>query len=179
MAKCKICKSEYDKRNISHLVCSYECSIEYAKKSSLKKEKATKQKARKALKSFNNSDVNVLKRKAQEICNKYIRLRDKNLPCISCNHDFNQGRQAHAGHYRPQGGNSLWRYDERNIHKQCSICNNHLSGNLVPYRENLISKVGIEIVEELENTNTIKKWTKPELENIIEYYKNKIKVLQN
>ena len=36
--------------------------------------------------------------------------------------------------------------DERNIHKQCVVCNQHKSGNLVPYRVELINRIGQEAV---------------------------------
>ena len=44
MAKCKICKSDYEKKNMSHMVCGYECSIKYAQRSSDKKAKEIKTK---------------------------------------------------------------------------------------------------------------------------------------
>lgn len=174
---CKVCKEKFRPERQMQTCCSYKCSIEYAKELTKKKEKKKKQVRRKAIKQFNDSDVAALKRKAQKVCNEYIRLRDAKEPCISCLY-VGSGRQWHAGHYRPQGGNSLLRYDERNIHKQCSICNNHKSGNLVAYRENLIKKIGLETVEELESMNTVKKWSKDELQAIIYQYKFKIKELR-
>lgn len=173
---CKICKEKFRPERQLQSVCSYKCSLEYANKTLKKNATQTKRKYRKALKQYNMNDIPVLKRKAQEIFNKFIRLRDRKEPCISCGHDFNgeNPRQMHCGHYRPQGGNSLWRYEEKNCHAQCSICNNHLSGNLVPYRENLIKKIGLEEVVILEDTNTIKRWTKEELQEIIKIYKEKV-----
>lgn len=138
-------------------------------------------KKRKTLKQFNDSDVSVLKRKAQIAFNAYIRKRDENLNCISCDHNFNSDkpRQRHAGHYRPQGGHSLLRYDERNCHVQCSICNNYKSGNLADYRLALIEKIGLEVVEELESIDTTKRWSVEELQEIIKTYKFKMKELND
>lgn len=136
-----------------------------------------KKEGRKRLKAFNMGDVAVLKRKAQTAFNAYIRARDAKQNCISCDHNFTFGRQRHAGHYRPQGGHSLLRYDERNVHVQCSICNNHKSGNLADYRLNLIKKIGLAKVEELETMDTMKRWTAEELQEIIDTYKSKLKEL--
>ena len=175
--KSKECKKKFTPERPMQNVCSFHCAIAYSKQLEDKRDESKRKVGRRALKQFNDSDINLLKRKAQKACNEYIRLRDRKEPCISCLYVGN-GRQWHAGHYKPQGGNSLLRYDERNIHKQCSICNNHKSGNLVPYRENLIKKIGIETVEELESMNTIKKWSKEELEVIITKYKYKTKKIK-
>ena len=154
-------------------VCSYQCSIEYANKHLKKKETEKKKTQRKALREFNDSDINILKRLAQKLFNQYIRMRDQDLPCISCG--TTNDIQFHAGHYKPAGGFSYLRFNEFNVHKQCSVCNNHKSGNLVPYRVALIKKIGIEIVELLELPNQIKKWSAKELSDIIAVYRLKIK----
>ena len=71
-------------------------------------------------------------KEAQSEVNRYVRLRDKDLPCISCGR-FHNG-QYHAGHYRTVGSAPELRFELSNIHKQCAPCNNHLSGNIVNYR---------------------------------------------
>jgi hypothetical protein len=58
------------------------------------------------------------------------------------------------------------------------VCNTHKSGNLTEYRIRLIEKIGLKTVEELENTNHIKKWSIEELKNVCVYYKEKIALLQ-
>ena len=142
----------------------------------LKNLKEIKAKQRKAKMHFKQNDKKHLLKIAQDTFNKFIRLRDKDEPCISCGYisDGKNSRQWHAGHYRPAGQNSALRFDELNTHKQCSICNNHKSGNLVPYRENLIKKIGLDKVEELENQKTLKKWAIEELQDIIDTYKAKL-----
>jgi len=171
---CKYCKERFEPiRSFQKNCLKTECIEANNKKIRDSKAKAS----RKRLKQFNDSDVAVLKRKAQTACNAYIRKRDEKEKCISCGHNFVFGRQRHAGHYRPQGGHSLLRYDERNIHVQCSICNNHKSGNLADYRINLIEKIGLDTVEELETMDTMKRWTVEELKEIIDTYKTKLKEL--
>ena len=109
--------------------------------------------------------------------NEYIRKRDVSLKCVSCPHSGDT-RQWHAGHYRPAGNVAILRFDERNVHKQCSICNNHLSGNLVNYRKELINRIGLDQVEELEATNDPKQYTVEDYSEIIKTYKLKIKELK-
>ena len=99
-------------------------------------------------------------------------MRDDSLPCVSCGR-YHTG-QYHASHYRPSGINSALRYDERNIHKACSVCNTHKSGNLTEYRIRLAEKLGDEVVEWLDNNHEVKRWTIPELQEVVKYYKEKI-----
>ena len=158
------------------VVCSPLCAIEYAKQQTAKKADKKRKEAAKAKREFRAKDKKLLLEKAQKIFNAWIRQRDAKEPCISCGYilDGKNSRQWHAGHYRPAGQNSAIRFDESNVHKQCSICNNHKSGNLVAYRENLIKKIGADKVEELETQKAVKKWTTEELQDIIDTYKAKL-----
>ena len=167
--KCGTCREWFEPQREFQKVCeNVECAISFGKKTREKQQ-------RQAKKAFNQSDKSKLREKAQFVFNKYIRLRDENLPCISCGHT--NGRQFHAGHFKPVGGNPHLRFNELNCHKQCSICNNYKSGNLVPYRSNLISKIGIENVEALERDKSTKKYSVDDYKNIIVKYQNKIKDL--
>ena len=132
-------------------------------------------KARKQLKKLSDSDRSVMTRRAQTAFNAYIRKRDEKEACISCGR-HHQG-QYHAGHYRSVGSSPENRYNELNVHKQCSACNNHLSGNLIPYRVNLIDKIGLDAVEFIENSSKAKKYTVEELKEIEQEYKRKLKEL--
>ena len=71
---------------------------------------------------------------------KFIRNRDKNQPCISCG----KYTTLQAGHFYSAGNHPSVRFNEYNVHGQCKKCNYFLSGNLLPYRENLITKIGQE-----------------------------------
>ena len=97
--------------------------------------------------------------------NAYVRTRDDKEPCISCGR-YHEG-QYHAGHYRSTGSSPALRFDLANIHKQCMPCNTHLHGNLIPYRVNLIQKIGLAEVERLEGPQEPKKYTIDELKDII------------
>lgn len=184
---CKICREKFtaDPNLFCPPTCEKsECRYEYAMKHLNKKITAVKKENNKAKKEFNQSDRKYLLELAQKAVNTFIRMRDGKY-CISCEfvpHYDKKGvwkdRQFQAGHYKSQGGNSALRFDENNIHAQCSICNNHLSANLAKYRANIIKKIGIAEVERLETTKNTKLWTVEELQDIIKTYKMKIKELR-
>jgi hypothetical protein len=112
---------------------------------------------------------------AQQVFNKYIRLRDKGNVCISCQ---KKPLKENAGHYF--NANNHWnvRFNELNVHLQCEHCNTYLSGNLIEYRKGLIDKIGIEQLTLLElEAKKTRKFTKDELMQIINIYKKKIKEL--
>lgn len=114
----------------------------------------------------------ILLKKAQVVFNAWIRNRDAGLGCISCG-SFNANQ---AGHYLSQGHNGAFRFNEINCSLQCIRCNHFLSGNLLGYREGLIKKYGEDAVKKLElaaKIMRVKKWSRFELELIIEQYKIK------
>jgi hypothetical protein len=114
--------------------------------------------------------IPALTAKAQKVFNAWIRKRDEGHLCISCG-SFNANQ---AGHYLSAGHHSVHRFNEKNVHLQCSRCNLYLSGNQISYRINLVKKIGAEQVEILEGTrHNKKKWDRLELEYIIEHYKTK------
>lgn len=117
-----------------------------------------------------------LLKEAQYEFNRYIRERDEKEPCISCGRHHTG--QYHAGHYLTVGSMPELRYEEANCHKQCSACNNHLSGNQVLYRQRLIEKIGLDRVEWLEGPHEQPNWTHEEIRAIKQTYKDKTKALR-
>ena len=175
--KCKQCGELFTPTVITPF-CSNLCEMTAKAMKNLKEIKAKKKKAKKV---FNENDKAKLLEKAQKIFNAFIRARDKDKACISCGYisEGKHSRQWHAGHYRPAGQNSALRFDETNVYKQCSMCNNYKSGNLVNYRKNLIAKIGLEAVEKLESAKSLKTWSVEELKDIIKTYSQKLKDLNN
>lgn len=157
--KCKHCKQKYTPIRPLQTACSVDCAIALmeATKAKVERRKATQRKE--ALKS--KSDW---AKEAQSAFNKYIRLRDSSKACISCGR--HHAGQYHAGHYRTIGACPELRFDERNVHKQCAPCNNHLSGNIINYRINLINKIGLNTVEWLEGKHEPKHYTIEDLKEI-------------
>ncbi|MBD2816634.1 recombination protein NinG [Xenorhabdus sp. Flor] len=113
---------------------------------------------------------------AQQSVNAYVRERDRDLPCISCGTPVSA--QWDAGHYRTTAAAPQLRFDEHNIHKQCIVCNQHKSGNLVPYRVELIRRIGLERVEVIESNHDRHRWTIEECKAIKADYQQKLKELR-
>jgi hypothetical protein len=111
--------------------------------------------------------------KAQKVFNAYIRQRDSQdgyFTCISCG-QVKDTSVMDAGHYVPVKGSSALRFDEYNVNGECKSCNGFDQFHLIGYRRNLIDKVGERKVMELEHQHRlIKKWTRTELNEIIETY---------
>lgn len=186
MPKCRICSNKYvpTYNSLTQKTCTKpECLAEWgriiAAKEREKNEKAKKRddvtwkkEAKEKLMSL--GDYTQL---FQKVFNTYIRMRDKNLPCISCGTTKNI--QWAAGHFYTRGAYPNLRFHEDNVHKQCNqYCNMKLSGNLIAYREGLINRIGIERFEALEREkNSVVKYTIPEVKELIEKYRKKIKEL--
>jgi len=111
--------------------------------------------------------------KAQKVFNTYIRQRDSDegyFTCISCGQTKTTDLMD-AGHYVPVKGSSALRFDEYNVNGECKSCNGFDQFHLIGYRRNLIDKVGERKVIELEQQHRlIKKWSRLELNEIIETY---------
>ena len=171
MKKCKHCKQPFQPYNSLQKYCSSsECVkvwIDVEKEKKWKKEKEKKKTELMTVQDY----IKI----AQQVVNKYINHRDKGLPCISCD-KLITGR-VNASHF--WNANNHWnvRFDEDNIHSSCITCNQHLSGNLLEYQKRLITKIGQKKYDELEAKSKItRKYSREELKEIIEIYRNKIKL---
>jgi hypothetical protein len=171
MRKCRTCGTRYEPSRPLQTACGLACALIQASQARLKKEAKEDKARREKLKSRAQWI-----REAQAVFNRFIRARDAGQPCISCGR-YHQG-QIHAGHYLSTGACPELRFDERNVHAQCSPCNNHLSGNAVLYRIRLIEKIGLAAVEELEGPHEPKKYSIDELKAIKAEYARKTKQLQ-
>ena len=123
-------------------------------------------------------------KEAQAAVNKYIRLRDRNKPCVSCGSNPNDnnlmtGSRFDAGHYRSRGSAGHLKFNLLNIHKQCVKCNRFNSGNAVDYRIELIKRIGLINVEKLENDNNPRKFTIEYLERIKKIFNKRARFYEN
>jgi hypothetical protein len=119
-----------------------------------------------------------LKKKCQIIFNDYIRLRDKDQPCISCG----EFKPLQAGHYYACGGYDGLRFNEDNVHGECVRCNCFDESHLIGYGENLKERIGIERFEKLKLDAKIYKaigykFSRLELIDLIAKYREEIKEL--
>jgi len=160
---CKCCGSAFVPVRSFQTWCTPECAISIAN--------AKQQRERKALALVERRELRAAKqrlksradhlRETQAVFNEWIRLRDRDQPCISCGR-HHEG-QWHAGHYRTTAAAPELRFEPLNVWKQCAPCNNHKSGDIVNYRINLVRRIGAEKVEWLEGPHEPKKYTIDEL----------------
>ena len=116
------------------------------------------------------------KAEARKSFQKWIRLRDNDKPCISCN--STTAELYDGGHFYKAEVYSGLIFNENNCHKQCRKCNRFMNGNELNYRKGLINRYGIDFVTELDNIadeNRVKKYTKEELITIKKQYDERIK----
>lgn len=180
---CKWCKEKFTPVRTLMSVCSPKCAIEKAQakvKKDLSEKESKDWKQRKSTLKEATKTLTNYKNEAREVFQKWIRLRDKDLPCISC------GKIADrydGGHYFKAELYSGLVFFEDNVHKQCSMyCNKEMHGNEANYRIGLVKKIGEERVKWLEeNKDRLRnyKYTKDQLIEIKKHYKEEIKKLSN
>jgi hypothetical protein len=179
LKKCRVCHEPFMPRTTTQPCCyKYECQVAYATAHALKAEtrrkSAERKKTREAKERIKTRSERL--KDAQRWFNKYIRLRDEPFACISCGR-FHAG-QYHAGHYLTVGAHPELRFDERNCHKQCAPCNNHLSGNIHGYRKGLLDRHGQAILDWLESHHEPKHYTNEEIGEIKAKYKTLCRELE-
>ena len=155
--KCKVCKSEFIPIKMGQKVCDFGCAIELAISERGKAEKVAKVREKRADKVKRDKLKSKAQwaREAQTAVNKYVRLRDAHLGCVSCDKPASWGGQWHASHFRSVGAATAVRFNLWNIHKSCSVCNNWKSGNLSEYEPKLREKIGDEKVDWLRTQNQL------------------------
>lgn len=177
--KCMVCGEEFERVRFGQVVCSPLCGVQYAAAQKDKAIKAAEAKAKREEKADlvarkrKLETLPELTKKAQAAFNRYIRVRDKGLPCISCGAPWRDTFQA--CHYVPAGRSNKLRFDEDNVHGGCVRCNLYESGNLRGYRIGLIAKIGAARVEAMEIDHEAKRFTHDELREIEDKYKRMAK----
>jgi hypothetical protein len=160
-------------------VCSPACAIIDAPKNQDRARKAIQQEDRKSLREAKEriKTKGQYMREAQTEFNAWVRARDAGLPCVSCG--TTADIQYAAGHFRSAGGHPELRFEPLNVHLQCNRnCNMAKSGNLGPYRVELIKRIGQDKVDWLEGPHEPKRYTVEDLKAIKAEYREKIKVLK-
>ena len=128
---------------------------------------------------MNDKSLPKLKKELQDGFNLFVRLRDKDKPCISCG----CFKPLQAGHFFPVGAYDGLRYDEDNCHGEDAGCNCFDNSHLESYKKNLILKIGQSafdaLVERAEDYKRVGwKWSKCELTGMIKYYKSKVREME-
>ncbi len=160
IAECEICGKPFARRNTLQRVCSVLCATKVA--IAAKRERVKTKRVEKAELKKRREAVKTTRKwldEAQAVANRYARLRDAHLGCISCDKPANWPGQWHGSHFRSVGAASAVRLNLWNINKACSPCNHHKSGNIAEYRPRLIAKIGLEKVEWLEAQNQVTRYS--------------------
>lgn len=160
--KCKICSEVFDPVKFAQNVCSIKCSLIHAKNLKEKKQAKEWKDEKKVLKEKLKT-LGQYESEAKKSFQKWIRLRDKNQPCISCG---KVSDQMDGGHFKKSEIYSGVIFNEMNCHAQCRKCNRYLNGNELNYRLGLINRYGLEYannIEQIANETRQYKYTKEEL----------------
>ena len=167
--RCKNCKEKFEPKTFLQKYClKEECLRVFV--ADVKEKTWQKTKAKAKLDLMTLSDYLKL---TQQVFNKYIRIRDKDELCISCQ---KPPKKQNAGHYFSSGGHSNVRFDEDNVHLQCEHCNTFLSGNLLNYQIGIEQRIGAEKLIELQGRAHLeKRWGVDELKELIKKYKKKLR----
>lgn len=128
----------------------------------------------KQIKKYKGKSISYLQKKATLYFNRFIRLRDQDKKCISCD----SNTFSDAGHFYSSGHYPPLRYNENNVHGQCKRCNYFLHGNLDNYRLLITERISIDELKELDfivsrYKQTGYKWDRWYLIEVIETYKEK------
>jgi len=176
--RCKSCREPFTPSRPLQSACGVQCAIALTS--------AAKDKARKAKEARERAEHRVAKEKvktkgehakeAQAAFNEFIRLRDKDLPCVSCGR-HHEGKYD-AGHFRTVGGNPALRFEPMNCAKQCVPCNRHKSGDIINFRLELIRRIGADKVDWLEGPHEPKRYTIEDLKEIKSTYRAKVRELK-
>lgn len=171
--KCRnpVCGQTFTPQRMGQHVCSPACGLAI--------KHVNQDKAKKAIANTERLEHKAAKEKVkrkgdhaketQQSFNAWIRLRDHGLPCISCGTTADV--QYAAGHYKPSGSNPALRFEPLNVHLQCNRnCNMAKSGNLGPYRIELIKRIGQDKVDWLEGAHDPKRYTIEDLKEIKKKY---------
>ncbi|APO81638.1 recombination protein NinG [Pseudomonas putida] len=182
--KCKApgCGKPFKPTMTTQKVCSIACALAMSKDSKVQKvaAKAITRQAREDLKARREKLKSRAEyaKEAQAAINRYVRLRDAHLGCISCSKPASWQGQWHCSHFRSVGAAPHLRFNLWNMNKSCSACNNFLSGNIMAYRPALIEKIGQDKVDWLECNSDIVRHDIPYLKRIKAVFLKKCRRLE-
>jgi hypothetical protein len=122
-----------------------------------------------------------LKKKAWKVFSEWIRRKDADqggtVTCYTCG-KLMFWKEAHAGHALPGRHNAVL-FDEDIVRVQCPVDNIWKGGNYPVFTAKLIRENGLEWFEsKLEGARQIVKYTRSDLEDLINDYKQKLAELE-
>lgn len=173
--KLRSCKKKFTPTQFAQVVCDWKCSIGYDKQKKDDKEAKAHTKAKQ---EFKLDDKKTQRTLAQRYFNRFIRMRDAGQPCISCG--TTNDIIYCAGHYKSRGAVPALSFNEDNVNRQCNKrCNLELSGNIGPYRVNLLAKIGKARLAFLEGPHEPVKYSAADYVDIKKKYLRKCQEMEN
>jgi hypothetical protein len=170
--KCPICRTPFVPERQGQKCCKDpDCAVTLGRQIKEKAQRAADRKKRLEQKT-NKSLADDL----QAVFNLFIRTRDADLPCISCGRT--KVRQWHAGHLKTRGAHPELAIHEWNVNKQCSQCNDHMSGNVEAHRQGIKERYGQERLDWLDGPHPAEHYTREDLINLRQFYRDKVKMLK-
>ena len=162
LKECRQCGSKFSPWSSTQTVCGRVCASKLVKTE--KKIKNSQERAQFLERKEKLKPRSKWEEECRAIVQKIARIRDRNDGCISCDLPATWQGQWHGSHFRSHGAASAVQFHLWNIHKSCSGCNHHKSGNIINYEPRLIAKIGQEKVDWLRSQNQI-------VRHDVDYYK--------
>ena len=128
--RCPVCNELFVPYNTLQRPCRPQCAIIWSKTTNGQKAVRRVQRAAYREKRLElKTKSQWLKEAEREICKWVRKVRDIDLPCVTCGkYDAEipnnwRGGKWDGGHYKTKGGHPELRLEPTNIHKQCKSCN--------------------------------------------------------
>jgi hypothetical protein len=120
--------------------------------------------------------------KLDRIFSRFTRMKhadnDGQVSCVTCGKQ-DHWKNVHAGHFVKRQHMSL-RWDERNVMPQCCKCNLYMGGRQDDYAAYIVNEYGHATFADLiAKKHETKKWTRPELEELIATYSERVRMLES
>lgn len=179
---CEVCKQPFIVLRMGQKVCGVKCARTYAKAVAAKA-KAELRERKKAIRKLSECRAS-----AQKAFNAWVRLRDADLPCVSCGETdppMLPGGQWDAGHFLGRGAYPELAFEPLNVWKQCKSCNAgsgkfaHKARTVAQkYEEEILIRIGPEKLAWLKGPHEPKKYKCEDYDEIEATYKAKCKELE-
>ena len=115
---------------------------------------------------------------AQAAVNSFVRIRDENLPCISCG----RMKPLEAGHWRSRAAYPEIRFDTRNLAGQCAGCNRgqvryRREGTMQQnFTRGMFERYGQARVDWCFGPHELKKYSKEDLERMARIFRKRARI---
>ena len=165
---------------LGQVACGAECAIAIGMRVRVAQAEAEARRDRKQTKAklLDLKKLSHWEKRAERVVNKYVRLRDVNEGCCSCDKPATWAGKWNASHFRSVGAASAVRFHLWNIHKGCEQCNSYLSGNLAEYEPRLRAKIGDARVDWLRAQNQTVRYSREYLQRLHDVFARRCRRLE-